>query len=92
MVVLYYSAGISSRYFATTADSEHHDCNSLHKCCIKEEFKLELGGSLPELQIFYEQWGLESGPVVMIMPSLSSSSHARTSVSDPTPGWWEGTR
>jgi homoserine O-acetyltransferase len=66
------------------------DCNSLHKCCVKEEFKLELGGSLPELQIFYEQWGPENGPVVMIMPSLSSSSHARTSVSDPTPGWWEG--
>jgi len=56
---------------------------------IGRPFPLELGGTLPELEIVYEEWGNAHKPVVLLLPSLSVGSHARSSVDDPTAGWWE---
>jgi hypothetical protein len=55
-----------------------------------ETFPLELGGSLKQLEITWEEWGPKEGPVILVIPSLSMGSHACSSMSDPTPGWWEG--
>lgn len=55
-----------------------------HSCSLK------LGGSLPGLEITYEEWGPHDGEVVVVMPALSAGSHLKSSVTDPTPGWWEG--
>lgn len=62
------------------------------KITIQKEFPLVLGGSLPEVEIVWEEWGdpgLPGDRTVMIMPALSASSHARSGPDDPTPGWWE---
>lgn len=62
------------------------------KIKIEKEFPLSLGGSLPEIEIVYEEWGdPKAAPerTVMIMPALSASSHACSTGDDPTPGWWE---
>ncbi|KAE9066704.1 hypothetical protein PF010_g27758, partial [Phytophthora fragariae] len=63
-----------------------------HQTIIKEEFPLELGGSLPEVTIEWEQWGDSSLPgdrTILLLPSFSSSSHATSNRDDPRPGWWE---
>ncbi|KAL6045899.1 Serine O-succinyltransferase [Balamuthia mandrillaris] len=58
---------------------------------LKQPFPLQLGGALPELDITWEEWGNADNPnVVVIFPSLSVGSHAKSSVEDPTAGWWEG--
>lgn len=59
---------------------------------IDDEFPLELGGSLPGVEITYEQWGDTDAPAertILIMPALSASAHVTSSESDPTTGWWE---
>ncbi|MFG0315995.1 MAG: homoserine O-acetyltransferase [Planctomycetota bacterium JB042] len=62
------------------------------KIKIEEEFRLDLGHALPELEIVWEEWGDENAPperTIMVMPALSASCHARSSADDPEPGWWE---
>lgn len=57
-----------------------------------QEFPLALGGSLPAVEIAWEQWGDPDAPAdktVLIMPALSASAHVASSPEDPTPGWWE---
>ncbi|CAH0479503.1 unnamed protein product [Peronospora belbahrii] len=59
---------------------------------LKEEFPLELGGSLPEVTIEWEQWGdysLSGDRTILVLPSFSHSSHAASNRDDPWPGWWE---
>jgi len=55
-------------------------------------FTLRHGGVLPQVDIVYETWG-ELAPdrsnVVLLCTGLSPGSHARSSASDPSPGWWE---
>ena len=56
-------------------------------------FPLTLGGSLPEVEVAWEEWGDSSLPgerTVVVMPALSASCHAASTTDDPTPGWWEG--
>lgn len=56
-------------------------------------FALTRGGSLPQIEIRYEEWGDPNAPgerTVMILPALSASCHAKSTGDDPTPGWWEG--
>eukprot|EP01126_Amoeba_proteus_P051641 TRINITY_DN6182_c0_g1_i1.p1 TRINITY_DN6182_c0_g1~~TRINITY_DN6182_c0_g1_i1.p1 ORF type:complete len:215 (+),score=31.29 TRINITY_DN6182_c0_g1_i1:180-824(+) len=55
---------------------------------LDKEFSLQLGGRLPVLHIQWEQFG-SSGPVIMIIPSLSSSSHVTSTEKDPSTGWWQ---
>lgn len=49
-------------------------------------------GVLPELQVAYETWGelnVDKSNAVMIHAGLSASSHAKSHVDNPRPGWWE---
>ncbi|RLO08014.1 hypothetical protein DYB28_001039 [Aphanomyces astaci] len=53
---------------------------------------LQLGGSLSEVQVTYEEWGdqtLDDDRTIVIFPSFSHSSHAASNRDDPRPGWWE---
>ncbi len=55
-------------------------------------FPLEQGGLLPDVQVEYETWGALSPKrdnVVLICPSFSSHSHARSHEGNHEPGWWE---
>ncbi|ETL97521.1 homoserine O-acetyltransferase [Phytophthora nicotianae CJ01A1] len=63
-----------------------------YQSVLKEEFPLELGGSLPEVTIDWEQWGdcsLPGDRTILVLPSFSHSSHAASNRDDPRPGWWE---
>ncbi|KAF1793004.1 Alpha/Beta hydrolase fold [Phytophthora cactorum] len=63
-----------------------------YQSVLKEEFPLELGGSLPEVTIEWEQWGdcsLPGDRTILVLPSFSHSSHAASNRDDPRPGWWE---
>lgn len=53
-------------------------------------WELELGGTLPELHMAYEEWNPHGKEVVLLLPSFSMGSHARSTVEDPTAGWYEG--
>lgn len=54
-------------------------------------FPLELGGSLHDIELVYEEWGnINASDVVLLFPSFSMSSHAKSSSLDPTTGWYEG--
>lgn len=49
-------------------------------------------GVLPELQIAFETWGTlneDRSNAVLITAGLSASSHAKSHVGNPKPGWWE---
>ncbi|MGH0035632.1 MAG: homoserine O-acetyltransferase MetX [Myxococcota bacterium] len=57
-----------------------------------QPFELEWGGVLPELSLAYETWGQLSPArdnAVLLHTGLSASSHARSHVRNPHPGWWE---
>jgi homoserine O-acetyltransferase len=63
-----------------------------YQSILKEDFPLELGGSLPELTIEWEQWGdctLPGDRTILVLPSFSHSSHAASNRDDARPGWWE---
>jgi homoserine acetyltransferase len=58
-----------------------------------EDFVLSFGSVLPEVRVTVEQWGdpsLAGERTVLIMPSFSHGPHVASSLSDPSPGWWEG--
>ncbi|KAK7505093.1 hypothetical protein BaRGS_00003663 [Batillaria attramentaria] len=49
-------------------------------------------GVIPQLQIAYETWGTlneDRSNAVLISAGLSASSHAKSHVENPKPGWWE---
>lgn len=53
---------------------------------------LEYGGEVPHLEIDYETWGRLSPArdnAILICPSFSSHSHARSHQENREPGWWE---
>ncbi|DAZ96472.1 TPA: hypothetical protein N0F65_008339 [Lagenidium giganteum] len=63
-----------------------------YKTVVKKEFPLVCGGSLPEVEIEWEQWGDCSLPgerTILVLPSFSHSSHAASNRDDPRPGWWQ---
>jgi len=48
--------------------------------------------SLPSYQLAYETWGTLSPSkdnAILLFTGLSASSHAASTPSNPTPGWWE---
>ncbi|GFN92855.1 homoserine o-acetyltransferase [Plakobranchus ocellatus] len=61
--------------------------------CSEEPFHLYLNnGVLPQLEVAYETWGTlnsDKSNAVVILAGLSASSHARSSVNNLRPGWWE---
>ena len=63
-----------------------------HTVRLPGPFTLRHGGVLPQVDIVYETWG-ELTPardnVVLLCTGLSPGSHARSTASDPSPGWWE---
>ncbi|KAF0688283.1 Aste57867_20153 [Aphanomyces stellatus] len=69
------------------------DCSRRNKGVVTlSGLDLQLGGSLSEVQVTYEQWGdqtLSDDRTVVIFPSFSHSSHAASNRDDPRPGWWE---
>ncbi len=57
-----------------------------------EEFPLKLGGSLPSVALAFETWGKLNAArdnALVVLHSLSLSSHVRSSERHPQPGWWE---
>ncbi|GMI12684.1 hypothetical protein TrLO_g4174 [Triparma laevis f. longispina] len=49
-------------------------------------------GQLNTIDITWEQWGDVNAPddkTVVIFPSFSHGSHAKSNPSNPSPGWWE---
>ncbi len=51
------------------------------------------GGTLSELTMAYETWGelsAERDNALLLFTGLSPRAHARSSATDPSPGWWEG--
>ena len=55
-------------------------------------FRTTLGAELPGYVLAYETWGTlsaERDNAILLCTGLSASSHARSSVEDSTPGWWE---
>ncbi|GLD96394.1 hypothetical protein PINS_up005077 [Pythium insidiosum] len=74
----------------------HHDGEPLrrnkYRSILEGEFPLVCGGSLPEVQIEWEQWGdntLPGNRTILVLPSFSHSSHAASNRDDPRPGWWQ---
>ena len=64
-----------------------------HITRLEGPFEFDYGGSLPHVDVAWEQWGDPSLPAsrtVYILPSFSNSSHVVRSLNDPSPGWWEG--
>ena len=57
-----------------------------------EPLLLDWGGILPSFDIAWEAWGTLNGSksnAILIHTGLSASSHARSTESNPQPGWWE---
>ncbi|XP_059140375.1 uncharacterized protein LOC131928379 [Physella acuta] len=56
-------------------------------------FSLKINnGVLPKLDVAYETWGKlneDKSNAVVVLAGLSASSHARSSVDNMKPGWWE---
>lgn len=57
-------------------------------------FRLEGGGSLPEVHVAYETWGElndRHDNAVLVCHALTGDSHAsgRSGPGHPTPGWWD---
>ena len=62
------------------------------KLLLDEEFPLQFGGVLDQLEIDFETWGELSSDrsnAILICPAFSANSHARSSKENPAPGWWE---
>jgi len=58
----------------------------------EKEFPLALGGSLPGIEIPWEEWGDPEAPperTVFIVPALSASAHVASNSDDAADGWWE---
>ncbi len=54
--------------------------------------RMHRGGRLERIEMAYETWGELNGTrsnAVLVLTGLSPSSHAASSSTDPTPGWWE---
>ncbi|KAK6528174.1 hypothetical protein TWF281_009425 [Arthrobotrys megalospora] len=53
---------------------------------------LDWGGTLPTYTIAYETWGTlnnSASNAILLHTGLSASSHAHSTPSNPSPGWWE---
>ncbi|KAF3933659.1 hypothetical protein ABW20_dc0103938 [Dactylellina cionopaga] len=53
---------------------------------------LDWGGTLPTYSIAYETWGTlnaQKSNAILLHTGLSASSHAHSTPSNPSPGWWE---
>ncbi|XP_065829572.1 uncharacterized protein [Oscarella lobularis] len=58
----------------------------------KTPFTFRWGGILPEISISYETWGKlndSKSNAILLHPSLSTSSHAKSNKGNPDAGWWE---
>lgn len=59
---------------------------------IDAPFQMHRGGTLPRLDIAYENWGeldSQGRNAVLLFTGLSPSAHAASSPEDPASGWWE---
>lgn len=59
---------------------------------IADDFRLQRGGTLAEVNLAYETWGRRNehdNNSVLLFTGLSPSAHAASSPEDPEPGWWE---
>jgi len=57
---------------------------------LAENFKLQLGGILPKVEVTWEINGPENGETILVVPALSASSHVCANSTDTKKGWWEG--
>jgi homoserine acetyltransferase len=56
------------------------------------EFHLDHGGKLKNFRLAYETWGklaADRSNAILLHTGLSASSHARSHLKNPAPGWWE---
>ncbi len=54
--------------------------------------RLEMGGEISPLEVEFETWGTLSAAgdnAILICPSFSAHSHARSHEDNHAPGWWE---
>lgn len=76
------------------AEPMYSKVNSGYKTFLNDEpfhFKYN-DGVIPQLQVAYETWGElneAKDNVVLLCTGLSASSHAKSHLDNPTPGWWE---
>lgn len=59
---------------------------------LPEPLTMRHGGVLPQVDVAYETWGALAPArdnVVLVVTGLSPGAHARSSIADPSPGWWE---
>jgi hypothetical protein len=80
------ASGLSSTFLA---------CSSVRwtACDVRIAYfaaELPPSDTLQSLDLGWEEWGSHNKRVVLLCPSLSLGSHARSTVEEPTPGWWEG--
>ncbi|KAF2862409.1 homoserine O-acetyltransferase [Piedraia hortae CBS 480.64] len=53
---------------------------------------LDWGGVLPEFDLAFETWGslnADKSNAILLHTGLSASSHAKSTQTNPKPGWWE---
>ncbi len=61
--------------------------------CLSDGFSFRRGGSLDQVTLAYETWGVldrAASNAVLLFTGLSPSAHARSSAHDVRRGWWEG--
>lgn len=58
----------------------------------QESLLLDWGGVLPQFNVAYEAWGHlnhNKSNAILLHTGLSASSHAKSTETNPKPGWWE---
>lgn len=55
----------------------------------EKPFTFQLGGSLPQLDITWKEFGNPEGPIVYVIPAFSANSHITPHPLDESPGWWQ---
>ncbi|KAK0046730.1 serine O-succinyltransferase [Biomphalaria pfeifferi] len=83
-----------SRIKSTGPEPEYDKVTKGYKLfTTNKAFPMKLNkGVLPKLDIAYETWGTlnnDKSNAVLVLAGLSASSHARSSVDNMKPGWWE---
>ncbi len=59
---------------------------------LPDPFPFWRGGTLSDGRVAYETWGELNEArdnAILLFTGLSPSAHAASSLTDPTPGWWE---
>ncbi|KAI1246447.1 hypothetical protein MGN70_013346 [Eutypa lata] len=85
------SATLEARSLSTGPEPTYTTgATEVYRC--SEPLQLDWGGTLPAFDIAYETWGTlnaDASNAILLHTGLSASSHARSTPTNPQPGWWE---